>query len=43
MPGAFRYETLSQAASPEEGRFYLLVANFFLQEKQKELIKQGVY
>lgn len=34
--------TLIQAESDEEASFYLAVADFFLQQRQRELIAQGV-
>lgn len=43
LSGGFRSETLKQAQSAEEERFYVTVANFFLQEKQRELVEQGVF
>ncbi len=36
-------EMMSQAKSNEEADFYMAVADFFLQRKQAQLIKSGVY
>lgn len=36
-------EELMAAHSAEEASFYVAVADFFLQEKQRELVAQGVY
>lgn len=43
LSGCYDSEFLAQAESQEELAFYLTVADFFLQEKQKELIDQGVF
>lgn len=44
---AFRFrpgvEQIEAAQSAEEGSFYVAVADFFLQERQRELVAQGVY
>ena len=34
---------MQSAETPEEGSFYMAVAEFFLRQKQEELIKQGVF
>lgn len=34
---------IEQAESSEEASFYFAVADFFLQQKQKELVKAGVF
>lgn len=34
---------MSQARSQEEASFYMAIADFFLQQKQAELIAQGVF
>lgn len=36
-------ETMAQAKSKEEASFYMAVADFFLQQRQAELVKSGVY
>lgn len=36
-------EMMSQAKSSEEASFYMAVSDFFLQQKQAQLIKSGVY
>ena len=36
-------ELMSAATSPEEASFYMAVADFFLQQKQRNLVAQGVY
>lgn len=36
-------EQVAAAQSQEEAAFYMVVADFFLQQKQRELVKQGVY
>lgn len=35
--------TLANAQSAEEAAFYVAITDFFLQQKQLELIKQGVF
>lgn len=35
--------TLAGAREPEEASFYIAVADFFLQEKQRELVERGVF
>lgn len=36
-------QAIESASSQEEASFYMSVADFFLQQKQRELIAQGVY
>lgn len=36
-------EMMSQAKSSEEADFYMAVSDFFLQQKQAQLVKSGVY
>ena len=36
-------EMMSQAKSSEEASFYMAVSDFFLQQKQAQLVKSGVY
>ncbi len=36
-------EMMAQAKSKEEASFYMAVADFFLQQRQAELVKSGVY
>ena len=43
LSGVFRFDALDEADSAEEERFYIAVANFFLQEKQRALVEQGVF
>ena len=44
---AFQFEpslqAIEEAKSQEEAGFYMAVADYFLQHKQRELIAQGVY
>lgn len=44
---AFQFEpslqAIEEAKSQEEAGFYMAVADYFLQHKQRELITQGVY
>jgi len=42
---AYRYEidSIMNIPTPEEKDFYIAIADFFLQQKQKELIDAGVY
>ncbi|MCL2756762.1 MAG: excisionase family DNA-binding protein [Coriobacteriia bacterium] len=42
---AYRYEidSIMNIATPEEKDFYIAIADFFLQQKQKQLINAGVY
>ncbi|WP_139651737.1 helix-turn-helix domain-containing protein [Raoultibacter phocaeensis] len=43
LAGCYDARFLDAAASDREERFYVHVANFFLQEKQRELIEHGVF
>ncbi len=36
-------ELLEKAKSYEEQKFYITISNFFLQQRQKEVIKQGLF
>lgn len=36
-------ELLTQTDSAEEAAFYVAVADFFLQQRQRQIVKQGVY
>ena len=36
-------EMMQQASSKEEASFYMAISDFFLQQKQSQLISQGVY
>lgn len=38
-----RFALIETASSSEEASFYMAVADFFLQQKQAELIARGVY
>lgn len=40
---ASRFALIEAAHSPEEASFYMAVADFFLQQKQAELVARGVY
>lgn len=43
LSGCYNAAFLNQARTPEEQAFWLRVADFFLQEKQRELVKEGVF
>lgn len=43
LAGCYDSHFLDAAASDREERFYVHVANFFLQEKQRELIERGAF
>lgn len=43
LAGCYNAAFLDQARTPEEQAFWLSVADFFLQQKQRELVKEGVY
>lgn len=43
LSGCYNAEFLGQARSEREQAFWVLVSDFFLQQKQIELIEQGVY
>ena len=36
-------ETIRQAATAEEASFYMAVADFFLQQRQAQLVAEGIY
>lgn len=36
-------ELMAAARSKEEASFYMAAFNFFLQQRQRELVKQGVF
>lgn len=43
LAGGYDAKLFRMAKSEKESRFYASVADFFLQEKQRELIEAGVY
>ena len=43
LAGSFGADVIHAARTPEEARFYMAVASFFLQERQRELIDEGVF
>ncbi|MEG1254023.1 MAG: helix-turn-helix domain-containing protein [Raoultibacter sp.] len=43
LTGCYNTAFLDQARTAKEERFFIAVSDFFLQEKQRELIDQGVY
>ncbi|MBQ9022041.1 MAG: helix-turn-helix domain-containing protein [Eggerthellaceae bacterium] len=43
LSGCYSAPFLGLARSPEEKEFWIRTANLFLQQKQRELIAQGVY
>lgn len=43
LAGCFDIDFLDLAQSEEERSFYTAVATFFLQQKQREMIEQGVF
>ncbi|MDO4437377.1 MAG: helix-turn-helix domain-containing protein [Coriobacteriaceae bacterium] len=43
LAGAYDASVLAAAETEEERRFYLMVSDFFLQQKQRELVAQGVW
>lgn len=43
LTGCYDTEFLMQAKSREEKLFWVRVADFFLQQKQEELVEQGVF
>ncbi|HIW76129.1 MULTISPECIES: helix-turn-helix domain-containing protein [Gordonibacter] len=43
LSGIFNGNFLNQAQTKEEEAFFVTVATFFLQEKQKRLIEEGVF
>jgi excisionase family DNA binding protein len=36
-------ELITQTKSSEEAAFYVAVADFFLQQRQRQIVKQGIY
>ena len=36
-------ELLAKAKSPEEQKFYSIIFDFFLQQRQKEVIEKGLF
>lgn len=43
LAGSFGVDAVRAARTPEEARFYMAVASFFLQERQRALIDEGVF
>ena len=43
LAGCYSAEFLSQARDADEQAFWILVADFFLQRRQRELIDEGVF
>lgn len=43
LAGAYDATVLAAAETEDERRFYLMVSDFFLQQKQRELVAQGVW
>ena len=43
LQGCYDAAFLKQARSPEEQAFWIHVADFFLQARQRELIREGVF
>ena len=43
LAGSFGADVIRTARTPEEARFYMAVASFFLQERQRALIDEGVF
>ncbi len=43
LAGCYDAEFLKQARTPEERAFWIRTADFFLQERQRELVKAGVF
>ncbi len=43
LAGAYDATVLAAAESDDERRFYLMVSDFFLQQRQRELVAQGVW
>lgn len=43
LAGSFDAATVRAARTPEEARFYMAVSSFFLQERQRTLIEEGVF
>ena len=43
LSGCYNAEFLSSARDEDEQAFWVLVSDFFLQQRQKELVSQGVF
>lgn len=43
LSGCYDSGFLSQARTPDEQAFWIRVADFFLQKKQRELVEKGVF
>ena len=43
LSGCYDARLLDRARSPEEQAFWIRVADFFLQQRQRELIEEGVF
>ena len=43
LSGCYNAAFLDQARTPEEQAFWLRAADFFLQQKQRELVENGVF
>jgi excisionase family DNA binding protein len=43
LAGCYDAAFLDQARTPEEQAFWIRVADFFLQQKQRELVEEGVF
>jgi len=43
LPGCYDSAFLDQARTQEEQAFWIHVADFFLQQKQRQLVKDGVF
>lgn len=43
LAGCYASTFLDQARTPEEQAFWIHVADFFLQQKQRKLVKEGVF
>ena len=43
LSGCYDADFLKKARTPEERAFWLRTADFFLQERQRELVKAGVF
>ena len=43
LAGCYDVTFLEQARTPEEKAFWIHIADFFLQERQRKLIKEGIF
>ena len=43
LAGCYDAEFLKQARTPEERAFWICAADFFLQQRQRELVRAGVF